>query len=254
MNPMEPTKKTGRAAVWLMIGLLCVTGLLVGCVNARTGGAQTQDNATPASEDDTPPDGNDVPGQPGTEGANANEDSTLEPGDGVVPDDVTDGASNESADDTGDGEPDEPAYEDPPTDDLLDGTDNAEYLSTLAVAHARTGGRTFLIWVVDEPDTRQRGLMFVTEEELADLPDGRSRGMLFVYNEDARSGFWMRNTIAPLDIAYIEADGRIVTIHTMAPLDESVYYPDGPYRYALEVNAGAFAELGVQPGDFVELP
>jgi hypothetical protein len=163
------------------------------------------------------------------------------------------GGPADSDDSSADG-PDGTTFEDPPTDDLLDGTDNAEYLDTLAVAHVRAGGQTFLVWVVDEPATRERGLMFVTDEEMADLPDGRSRGMLFVYQRDLNNGFWMRNTITPLDIAFIDAGGAIVTIHTMAPLDESIYHPDGPYRRALEVRAGTFAELGVLAGGLVELP
>ncbi len=123
--------------------------------------------------------------------------------------------------------------------------------NTLAV-----GGQRFRVWVADTNEERQRGLMYVTAEEMAPLPDGTERGMWFIFPQDmsTRHGFWMRNTIIPLDIAFVRADGRIVTIHTMAPLDERSYYPKAPYRYALEVNANVFSRLGVREGDRVDIP
>ncbi len=142
----------------------------------------------------------------------------------------------------------------PLDDDMLDGTENAEYLGSLALGSTTVGGREFLTWVADEFATQQRGLMFVTQAEMADLADGRSRAMLFVFDNDMIGGFWMKDTIIPLDIAFIQADGRIVTIHAMAPLDESSYRPTSSYRFALEVNAGTFATLGIKEGDHVALP
>jgi len=118
------------------------------------------------------------------------------------------------------------------------------------------GGQKFQVWVADSSEERQRGLMHVTAEEMAALPDGTERGMWFIFPNEmsTRHGFWMRNTIIPLDIAFVRADGKIVTIHTMAPLDERNYYPKAPYRYALEVNANVFSRLGVREGDRVEIP
>jgi uncharacterized protein len=97
---------------------------------------------------------------------------------------------------------------------------------------------------------RQRGLM-----EVQDLPPGV--GMLFVYDDDRTKGFWMHNTLVPLDIAYIEADGRIGTILAMDPCvaedpsDCEGYPPPHPYRTALEVPQGWFAAQGVAAGDLV---
>ena len=94
---------------------------------------------------------------------------------------------------------------------------------------------------------RQRGLM-----QVAVLPDGV--GMLFVFDEDRTGGFWMRDTLVPLDIAYIASDGTIVTILSMEPcladdpVDCEVYTPAGPYRTALEVPQGWFARAGVSEG------
>jgi uncharacterized protein len=97
---------------------------------------------------------------------------------------------------------------------------------------------------------RQRGLM-----EVEDLPAGA--GMLFVFDDDRTGGFWMRDTLVPLDIAYIEADGTIGTILAMDPCvaedasDCEVHTPPHPYRTALEVPQGWFAAQGVAAGDRV---
>jgi len=141
-----------------------------------------------------------------------------------------------------------------PDDDLLEDTPNSAYLDTLSLAHLRAGDQTFLVWLADDYATRLRGLMYVTQEELAPLPDGRQRGMLFVFSGDTEIGFWMRNTVTPLDVAYLRTDGIIDSIRTMPALDENTYPPDGPYRYALEVTAGSFQELGMTAGDGIELP
>jgi uncharacterized membrane protein (UPF0127 family) len=120
----------------------------------------------------------------------------------------------------------------------------------------RINGHAFSVWVADTPEVRTRGLMFVEKEEMAPLPDGTQRGMLFVWSQDQsrNQGFWMRNTVIPLDIAFIRASGEIVTIRTMAPLDERLYYSEAPFRYALEVNAHVFSDLGIRKGARVEIP
>ncbi len=101
--------------------------------------------------------------------------------------------------------------------------------------------------VADERAERQTGLMGRTE--LA--PDA---GMLFVFGRERDLSFWMRNTLIPLSIAYIAADGRIVDIQDMAPLDETSHPSAEPAKYALEVNQGFFAKRGVEVGDRVEIP
>ena len=103
--------------------------------------------------------------------------------------------------------------------------------------------------VADERAERQTGLMGRTE--LA--PDA---GMLFVFGRERDLSFWMRNTLIPLSIAYISADGRIVDIQDMEPLDDEPpsYASAEPARYALEVNQGFFAERGVEVGDTAEIP
>ena len=118
----------------------------------------------------------------------------------------------------------------------------------------RIKDHAFQAWIAAGAEEVERGLMYVTKEEMAPLEDGTERGMLFVFGYERSTGFWMRNTIIPLDIAFIREDGVIVTIHTMAPFDERSYLPSEPYRYALEVNANVFAGLGIRAGDQVQIP
>lgn len=92
---------------------------------------------------------------------------------------------------------------------------------------------------------RERGLMF-REHLPAD------QGMLFVFPISQIQSFWMRNTFIPLDIAFINSEGVIVDVQHMKPVDESILYTSrAPALYALEVNAGWFAQHNIQIGDRV---
>jgi uncharacterized membrane protein (UPF0127 family) len=92
------------------------------------------------------------------------------------------------------------------------------------------------------PEERARGLMEVTD--LAGYP-----GMLFAFPEDSNGGFWMRNTPTPLSIAYLDADGRIVSTADMDPCDDvpscPSYPADAPYRFTVEVPQGALEDFGL---------
>jgi len=103
--------------------------------------------------------------------------------------------------------------------------------------------------VADDLFERARGLMY--RKAL-----GVNRGMLFVYPEEQELSFWMKNTLIPLSIAFIDSERRIVDIQDMKPLDDEPpsYVSADPAQYALEVNQGFFEEKGVKVGDRVELP
>lgn len=108
-------------------------------------------------------------------------------------------------------------------------------------------GRELAVAVAETPDQRSRGLMGVT-----DL--GGLDGMLFVFQVDSDGGFWMKNTLIPLDIVFFAADGGFVDSLTMAPCTEDpcpTYRPGGSYRYALEAPAGDLAF--VTPASRLEL-
>lgn len=134
--------------------------------------------------------------------------------------------------------------------------DSASHLDKLPTVDISLNGHPTKLWLVDNTSDQNRGLMNVSRDQMAPLPNGVDRGMLFVFNRSVRDAFWMKNTIIPLDIAYIALDGTIVTIYTMAPLDtrSGVYAPTAPYRYAIELNAHRFADMGVKAGDRVEIP
>ncbi|NOT00580.1 MAG: DUF192 domain-containing protein [Phycisphaerales bacterium] len=126
-------------------------------------------------------------------------------------------------------------------------------LDKLGVTTVKAKTLTVQAWIADESEERFKGLMFVTAGEMASLPDGHDRGMIFIFQGDQTGGFWMRNTIIDLDIAFIREDGTVVDTFTMKALDESSYTPRSAYRYALEVNAGVLGKHGIRAGDQVDL-
>lgn len=114
------------------------------------------------------------------------------------------------------------------------------------VIHSETGDHTFKVEVVDTPETRAKGLMYV--QELAD-----DAGMLFDFQDERPVAFWMMNTFIPLDMLFIEADGTILNIHSNArPHDRTSIPSDGPVQYVLEIPGGRSKELGIAAGDKVD--
>ncbi len=105
-------------------------------------------------------------------------------------------------------------------------------------------GRTaFQVEVADSHTERQYGLM--CRRTLA-----ANRGMLFDFQRPQLLAFWMRNTLIPLDIIYIGADGRVVSVVANArPLDETPLPSNGVARAVLELAGGRAAQLGLLPGD-----
>ena len=104
----------------------------------------------------------------------------------------------------------------------------------------------FNVEVAKTPDQQTVGLMFRTSV----APDG---GMLFDWGSPRESQMWMRNTLVPLDMVFINADGTIRTIaedtvpHSLAAIDSR-----GPVRATLELAAGTTAKLDIRVGDKVE--
>jgi uncharacterized protein len=121
--------------------------------------------------------------------------------------------------------------------------------ATVAYRLEPAGGRpvTVRLEVAADPAARARGLMGRTE-----VPEGT--GMVFLYPRDVAEAYWMKNTLVPLSIAFIAADGRVVSVAAMTPCTADPcpsYPPAGPYRYAVELPAGAFEAAGVAAGDKV---
>ncbi|MFZ5512435.1 MAG: DUF192 domain-containing protein [Pseudomonadota bacterium] len=74
------------------------------------------------------------------------------------------------------------------------------------------------------------------------------RGMLFVFPDQRLHCMWMRNTLIPLSVAFLDDSGVIVNIEEMAPQTLDNHCAAKPVRYALEMNAGWFRKRGIAPG------
>ena len=116
--------------------------------------------------------------------------------------------------------------------------------------HVVLKGERFTVELAQTADEQALGLMF--REEMDD-----DRGMLFLFPVEAMRSFWMKNTRIPLDIFYFDADLKLVSVAENARPCKTRRCPNypskGPAKYVLELNAGKAAELGVQPGDLLEL-
>jgi uncharacterized membrane protein (UPF0127 family) len=110
---------------------------------------------------------------------------------------------------------------------------------------ARRGGtHAVAVEVVRTDAERARGLMFRTQ-----LPE--SAGMLFVFDETGEHAFWMKNTLIPLDMIFIDDAGRVTGVVERATPGSLEPRSGGPSRYVLEVNGGWAAAKGVAAGDQV---
>jgi uncharacterized membrane protein (UPF0127 family) len=99
--------------------------------------------------------------------------------------------------------------------------------------------------IANSEQDRLHGLMF--RERLAE-----NGGMIFLYPHPEVTAMWMKNTRLPLSVAFIGTDGRILNIADMEPYSEQAHASAGVAAYALEMNRGWFAKLGIRPGDVVE--
>ena len=98
------------------------------------------------------------------------------------------------------------------------------------------------------PADQARGLMFRES-----LP--RLAGMLFVYPRESNVAFWMRNTLIPLDMIFVDDEGRVVRVHENAvPGDETPIPAGAPTMAVLEINGGMARSLGIDAGDEVRSP
>ena len=119
--------------------------------------------------------------------------------------------------------------------------------SELTIVSAN-GPHRFKVEVAETPAQMEQGLMFRTS--LA--PDA---GMLFVYPQPTVATMWMKNTLIPLDMLFVDPRGRIVNIQQRAvPQSLDVISAAAPVRAVIELNGGTAARLGIEPGDKVLHP
>jgi len=95
--------------------------------------------------------------------------------------------------------------------------------------------------VADSMGSRMEGLMYRKSMPL-------NAGMVFVFDENDKHCMWMKNTLIPLSVAFIDEGGAIINIADMQPHSEQSHCAARPARYALEMNKGWFAERGIKAG------
>jgi uncharacterized protein len=130
---------------------------------------------------------------------------------------------------------------------LLSGCTEQPPPGALDTVRMTIGNRTFTLEVADTDEARTYGLM-----RRDSMP--RNHGMIFVFPDEQERGFWMKNVRFDLDITFLDADARVVSIHRMEAYDRRSTYSDGPAKYAIELNAGMAREAGVKVGDVLDIP
>jgi len=116
------------------------------------------------------------------------------------------------------------------------------------VLHTGKGDFSFTVEIADTNEERAKGLMF--RNELA-----ADAGMLFDYGKEQETSFWMQNTLIPLDMIFIGADGIVKNIHVNAkPLDTTAIPSGVPVQFVLEIPGGRSKEIGLAAGDRMEHP
>lgn len=121
------------------------------------------------------------------------------------------------------------------------GAGNVETVTIVSAA----GRTSFTVETAATREQRDRGLMFRTH--LAER-----HGMLFDFEQDQEVRMWMKNTLIPLDMIFIEADGRVHRIeHDAEPGSLRLIASNGPVRSVLELPAGSASRFGINPGDRV---
>jgi uncharacterized membrane protein (UPF0127 family) len=108
----------------------------------------------------------------------------------------------------------------------------------------KVGAHPLRVEVAASDPERQKGLML--REKM-----GANDGMLFVFDEPAYHAMWMKNTLIPLSVAFVDAGGAILNILDMEPHDLNSHMSAGPSIYAIETNRGWFAQRGIKAGDKV---
>ena len=126
---------------------------------------------------------------------------------------------------------------------LLSGLAGAQ--SAMPVLELTAGFHRIEAEVAANDQNRQVGLM--NRKSMA-----QQRGMLFVFPQANTHCMWMRNTLLPLSVAFLDEDGAIINIEDMQPQTLDSHESKGPAKYALEMNLGWFAKRGIKPGDRVQ--
>jgi uncharacterized membrane protein (UPF0127 family) len=127
------------------------------------------------------------------------------------------------------------------------GTERLDTYPRSALSVRTSGGAVhrFNVWIADNESRREQGLMFLQKLD-------KEQGMLFVFPRTQPVSFWMKNTYIPLDMIFIEADGRIAGIaENTTPLSEAPIPGPKPVKAVLELRGGTAGALSLKRGDRV---
>lgn len=131
---------------------------------------------------------------------------------------------------------------------VVDAARAAECRRDVAHLSGGWGELTFQVEIADTPRSRARGLMFRES-----LP--RGAGMLFVYDRPQRAQFWMKNTLIPLDMLFLDRAGRVTRIHEQAVPGDLSLIDGGEGVFAvLEINGGLARRYGIDAGSVMQHP
>ncbi len=110
-------------------------------------------------------------------------------------------------------------------------------------------GKELLVTLAETPEDHANGLMYVSNLE-------EYEGMLFAFNPPIRASFWMKNTLIPLDIIFIDKDNKIILVYTAQPCTSEpcqTYSSPREAAFVLEVRAGTANETGFKVGDEIKI-
>lgn len=117
------------------------------------------------------------------------------------------------------------------------------------IQKVKIGENTFNVEIANTPEKKMKGLMFRSSLD-------NDRGMIFPFEEEAEKRFWMKDTLIPLDMVFINKEKVIVNITTATPCKEMPcmnYESGAPAMYVLEINAGETAKRNIKIGDKIEI-
>jgi len=121
----------------------------------------------------------------------------------------------------------------------------SQQISRFEVTSLTAGMHVIHAEVASTDEEREQGLMF--REKMA-----QNDGMLFVFPAPASVCMWMKNTILPLSVAFMDEDGKIINIEDMKPQTLDSHCGKKQVRYALEMNLGWFKQKNIKPGNTLE--
>jgi len=136
---------------------------------------------------------------------------------------------------------------------ILDGVAAAAGSKQLRTIRVVAPNATLTLAVADTDERREKGLMCVTALR-ADA------GMIFVFAKAAEYPFWMKDTLVPLDMLWLDAQGRVTTLAAHVPAstldtpDDKVAQRSGRGKFVIELRAGEAARAGIGAGDRLQLP